>query len=407
MASQKVSFENRSGDRLSGIVETPEGPILGWALFAHCFTCSKTSLAATRISRGMAGRGIGVLRFDFTGLGESDGDFSQTGFSSNVSDLLDAAAWMEREGRPITLLVGHSLGGSASVVATIELASVKAVVTLGSPSDAAHVVHQFEAQAPQIEADGEAAVDLGGRPFVVRRSFLEDVRSAKVREAAAALSRPLLVMHSPVDDIVGIDNATGLFTAARHPKSFVSLDTANHLLSDADDAAYVVDVIAGWSRRYLPGPETTGTVADDRDNLSGDIHVAETGAAGPYQNAVTIEGRAFLADEPVSMGGAGTGPDPYQWVTAGLGACTSMTLRMYAERKGWPLERVQVALRHRKDADPRDGAGAEDKVDVFTREISVDGPLDAAQRARLLEIADKCPVHRTLERGSVVQSRLT
>lgn len=402
MARDKVSFQNADGVTLSGILERPEGPVAAWALFAHCFTCSKNTLAASRLGEGLAERGFGVLRFDFTGLGQSDGDFADTGFTTNVQDLKAAVAWMEAQGMPVQLMIGHSLGGAAAVVAASELSEIRAVVTLGAPADAEHVVHQFDQHIPEIEAKGAAQVDIAGRPFVVGEAFLESVRGAKVKEAAAKLKRPLLVMHAPRDEIVSIDNATGLFVAAKHPKSFVSLDQAGHMLSNRADTDYVAEVILAWARRYL-GAQGAAPAAARNDV----VRVRETGQAGAYQNSVEIDGRLFLADEPKSIGGADTGPNPYQWVSAGLGACTSITLRMYANRKKWPLENVTVDLTHsRQHHVDCETCGPNDKIDVFTREITLDGPLDEAQKQRLLEIADRCPVHRTLENEAKVETRL-
>lgn len=402
MARETVSFTNAEGVTLSGILERPDGPVEAWALFAHCFTCSKNTLAASRIADGLAARGFGVLRFDFTGLGQSEGTFSDTGFSSNVEDLKAAVAWMDGQGYPVQLMIGHSLGGAATVVAAAELPDIRAVVTLGAPADADHVIHQFEQHVPEIEAKGEAQVDLGGRPFVLSKVFLDSVRDAKVRDAAAALRRPLLVMHSPRDETVSIDNATGLFLAAKHPKSFVSLDPAGHMLGNRKDTDYVCDVVAGWSRRYLDAP-----AAAETQGKEGYVRVEETGVVSPYQNNVHIDGRTLIVDEPKSIGGADTGPNPYQLVTAGLGTCTSITLRMYANHKKWPLDRVTVDLRysreHHKDCE---NCGPSDRIDVFTREISLQGDLTEEQRQRLLEIADRCPVHRTLENQAVVETVL-
>lgn len=402
MTSEKVEFVSPQGETLSGVLERPSGDTRGWAVFAHCFTCSKTGLAASRIARGLAAQGIGTLRFDFTGLGDSGGDFAGTGFSTNVDDLVAAANWMNGEGRPVSLMVGHSLGGAATVVAATRLPGVKAVVTIGAPSDADHVVDQFAKHVPEIEAKGEAVVDLAGRPFTLRKSFIDDVKGARVRDAAAALKRPLMVMHSPVDDVVGIDNATGLFLAAKHPKSFVSLDNAGHLLTRAEEADFAVEVIAGWSRRYID----TNDAAKSTVPQTHEVIVRETRANGAYQNEVLIEGERFLADEPASVGGAGTGPDPYAWVTAGLGACTSMTIRMYAARKGWNVDRVSVSLNHdKRHLEDCVDCGPKDRIDVFTRDILIEGDLDETQRERLLEIADRCPVHRTLEGEAVIQTR--
>lgn len=403
MQSDRVEFSNASGDTLSGVIETPDETPRAWAVFAHCFTCSKNSLAASRVARGLAEQGIGVLRFDFTGLGDSDGAFATSGFSSNVADLIAATDWMAAQGQPVSLMIGHSLGGAATIVAAGQVDSVSAVVTLGAPSDAGHVVEQFKHSVPEIEAKGAAQVSLAGRPFTLSRQFLDDVRAANVTEAAAALRKPLLILHAPGDDVVGIDNATALFLAAKHPKSFVSLDRADHLLTGKDDAGFVVDVIAGWAGRYIAARAAATEAAPQAHKTL----VRETLANGPFQNEVLIGGRRFLADEPKSMGGADTGPDPYAWVAAGLGACTSMTLRMYANRKGWPLERVSVGLEHAKaHADDCVDCGPKDRIDVFKRYIQIEGDLEADQRQRLLEIADRCPVHRTLEHGAKVETHL-
>lgn len=403
MQSQRVEFSNPQGETLSGVLETPESAVSGWAIFAHCFTCSKKSLAASRVARGLAERGIGVLRFDFTGLGESDGDFSTSGFSSNVADLKLAADWMAAAGRPVSLMIGHSLGGAATLVAAKEIISVKAVATIGAPSDAGHVVEQFKQSVPEIEAVGRARVDLGGRPFTLSKSFLDDLRSATVLDAVKALKKPLLILHAPADQVVGIDNATDLFMAAKHPKSFVSLDRSDHLLTGKSDAGFVIDVIAGWSARYIDA----APIAQSASPQVNKVVVRETGENGPYQNEVLIGGRRFFADEPASVGGADTGPDPYAWVEAGLGACTSITLRMYANRKKWPVDRISISVDHAKrHAEDCVDCGPGDKIDVFTRYIEIDGDLDDEQRARMLEIADRCPVHRTLENGAKVETHL-
>ncbi len=403
MASQKVEFQNPEGQILSGVLDAPEGEVKAWAVFAHCFTCSKKNLAASRIARGLAYRGIGVLRFDFTGLGDSGGDFSETGFSSNIADLRTALAWMAKSGRPVGLLIGHSLGGAASVVAGSLEDQIQAVVTLGAPSQADHVIAQFQQSVPEIEAKGEAEVNLADRPFILRKSFLDDVRGANVIDAVKSLNKPLLVMHSPIDQTVGIDNATGLFVNARHPKSFVSLDNADHLITRAEDAEFICDVISGWSRRYWVN-ETSALKEPMIQSHA--VVVQETGQASRFQNSVLIDGRSYLADEPISVGGSDSGPDPYDWVTAGLGACTSMTLRMYADRKGWPLEKVTVKLNHaKKHAEDCVECGPKDRIDVFTREIEIEGNLDQEQRDRLLEIADRCPVHKTLESEAVIETR--
>jgi putative redox protein len=403
MRSQSVEFSNAKGATLSGVLEIPAGEAQAWAIFAHCFTCSKKSLAASRVARGLAERGIGVLRFDFTGLGDSSGDFSTSGFSSDVADLVAAAHWLSASGRTVSLMIGHSLGGAATIVAAAQLDEVKAVATIGAPSDASHVIAQFQERVPEIEAQGRASVNLGGRPFTLSQAFLEDVRSATVLDSVKALRKPLMILHAPGDDVVGIDNATDLFMAAKHPKSFVSLDRADHLLTGKGDSAFVVDVIAGWSAQYIE----TQPISRASEPQSNKVIIRETGENGPYQNEVLIGGRRFFADEPETYGGADTGPDPYAFVTAGLGACTSITMRMYANRKKWPIDRLSVSLDHEKrHADDCVDCGPGDKIDVFTRYIEIEGDLDEDQRARMLEIADKCPVHRTLENGAKVETHL-
>ena len=402
MASQKVSFENANGERLAGVLEVPEGVIRAWALFAHCFSCSKNGLAASRVARALAASGIGTLRFDFAGLGQSQGDFGAAGFSGDVDDIVEAANWMASQGHPLQLLVGHSLGGAAVIVAAERLPDVKAVATLGAPSDADHVIAQFSEHVPTIESKGAANVNLAGRPFMLKKSFIDDVKAARVRDAAGRLKRPLLILHSPIDEIVGIDNATNLFVAAKHPKNFISLDDADHLLTDTKDALAAADMIGAWAGKYLSDAENETGSSPAQSN---DVIVRETGENGPFQNEVFVNGRRYLADEPVRVGGSGSGPDPYEWLSAGLGACTAMTLRMYANRKKWPLDRVTVRLDHEKrHAEDCTDCEPGDKIDVFTRGILIEGDLDETQRARLIEIADRCPVHRTLEAEAVVKT---
>jgi uncharacterized OsmC-like protein/alpha/beta superfamily hydrolase len=387
MHTEKIEFPNGKGQKLAARLDLPDGTARAYALFAHCFTCDKTAKAAVRISRALAELGVGVLRFDFTGLGESEGEL--TGFSANVEDLLFAARHMESLGRAPALLIGHSLGGSAALAAAGEMASVRAVATIGAPAEAAHVLKLLGQDLAKIESEGAAEVKIGGRPFTIRRDFVDDARMQGLLDRVAHLHRALVVLHAPSDNVVGIDNASQIFLAARHPKSFISLDDADHLLTKGEDADYAATVIAAWSGRYLP--MATDEVGETPD---GAVLVEETGA-GKFQVQVSVHGSRFLADEPEDVGGLGSGPSPYELVSAGLGACTAMTLRLYAERKGWPLRRTRVAVRH-------DKVDGQTPPDVFARRIGLEGPLDAEQTARLFEIADKCPVHRTLEGGSKV-----
>ncbi len=403
--ASRVEFSGAQGQTLSARLDMPEQEPRAVALFAHCFSCSKDIHAAQRIARRLSERGIAVLRFDFTGLGHSQGDFANTNFSTNIADLLAAAEWLKDNLGGPDILVGHSLGGAACVVAANQIDSVKAVATIGAPSQADHVLQAFHPSLDEIEESGQAQVSLAGRPFTIKKQFVEDVRGASVRDAAAGLRAALLVLHSPVDETVGIENATGLFVAARHPKSFIGLDGADHLLTRPGDVHFAAEMIAAWSARYAFAGEAEHT--SGRDAGSRGVVVSETGA-GRFENQVMAGRHAFLADEPESVGGGDRGPDPYQLVTAGLGACTSMTLRMYAARKNWPLERVSVALSHTKDhAEDCESCEQGRKIDIFERIITLEGDLAGEQRERLLEIADKCPVHKTLEEQVHIRTRLS
>jgi uncharacterized OsmC-like protein/alpha/beta superfamily hydrolase len=404
--SQAVTFPGAAGDTLAARLDLPSGvEPLAYALFAHCFTCSKDSRAATFISEALTDAGLAVLRFDFTGLGESEGDFASTTFSSNTGDLVAAAGWLRRERQAPAILIGHSLGGAAVLAVAASVPETVAVATINAPADPAHVTHLFAAdRRAEIDAAGEAEVELAGRVFRIRREFLEDIAAQKLTEAIATLRRALIVFHSPRDTIVGIDNASRIFLAARHPKSFVSLDDADHLLTRRADARYVGAVLAAWASRYLPAHPADGRSGDGpRDT----VLVRET-HAGKFQQEITIGPHRLLADEPTSAGGDDSGPSPYDLLTAALGACTAMTLRMYADLKKLPLDRIGVNLRHDK-IHARDCSECETKegrIDRIERVIELEGPLDAAARAKLLEIADKCPVHRTLHSEVLIPTRL-
>jgi putative redox protein len=392
MRSEPFDFDNGRGHRLSGRLERPDGEAHAFALFAHCFSCSKSSLAATRISRALAAKGVGTLRFDFTGLGESEGQFGE-GLGCDIDDLVAAAEHMAGRGCAPALLIGHSLGGAAVLAAASRIPSAKAVTVIGAPFDAAHVIRQLAPDVARLTGEGEAEVLLGGRPFRVGKGLVEELRSHDQGARIMQLGRPLLILHSPIDAVVGIENASEIFLAARHPKSFVSLDHADHLITRAEDAEYAAEVITAWASRYV------GAQADaPLRRTDGAVLVEETGA-GRFQMQVTASGERFISDEPVEVGGLGSGPTPYELLAAGLGACTAMTARLYAAQKSWPLRKVSVAVRHSK----RPG---QTPADLFEREVEIDGPLDDAQRARLLEIANKCPVHRTLEAGSAVATKL-
>jgi alpha/beta superfamily hydrolase/uncharacterized OsmC-like protein len=403
VARDRMTFTGAHGQTLSGVLELPEGPVRSWALFAHCFTCSKDNHAATRISRGLAERGTAVLRYDFTGLGESEGEFAAEGFSGDVDDLVAAADHLREHHGPVSLLVGHSLGGAAVVTAASRIPEVTAVATVNAPADPAHAAHLLADVREELRAEGSACVTIAGRPFLVRQSLVDDLASQRLLEHVAALDAALLVLHAPLDDVVGIDNAAALFAAARHPRSFVAVDGADHLLGRRADALYVADVISAWASRYLPvappqrtvsgttsaaepsaGTSHDGTPADPALALaSGEVRVVETGE-GPFAQEVRAGRHSWTADEPPDVpGGTDTGPTPYDHLLAGLGACTSMTIRMYADRKGWPLRSVSVRLtQQQRHADDVGGCvdGGSDCLREFCRESELDGDLDDAQR---------------------------
>jgi uncharacterized OsmC-like protein/alpha/beta superfamily hydrolase len=405
MQTIPVQFPGATGAMLSARLEMPlDGDPIAYALFAHCFTCSKNFKATVTISRALAQARIAVLRLDFTGLGESEGAFEETTFSTSVDDLLAGAAWLEEHHEAPQLLVGHSLGGAAALHAAARLPSAKAVVTINVPSEPAHVLKILDESVEEIERRGEARATLGGRRFTIRKEFLDDVGDARMLDVVRSLRAALLIFHAPADRIVGIDNAARLYTAARHPKSFVSLDDADHLLSDEQDARYVGDVLAAWVRRYLDrGQRAHETMEQvEADNRV----VARTGEG--YRTAILASGHALIADEPVAVGGSELGPTPYDLLAAALGACTSMTLQMYARRKQWPLDEAIVRLRHSKihALDERNCESGAAKMDRLDRTVELVGDLTPDQRARLLEIANKCPVHKTLEAGVVVDTEL-
>jgi putative redox protein len=395
MPTERFQFTGSDGSRLAAALDLPEREPLAYALFAHCFTCGKDGLAAKRIAVALAAKGIAVLRFDFTGLGSSEGDFANSTFSSNVADLVRAADHLRETRKAPAILIGHSFGGAAVLAAAERIPGAKAVVTIAAPSDPAHVTGFFADKIEDIRKHGKVEVRLADRPFHISREFLDDIAEHGLMAQVASLRKALLVMHSPTDDTVGIDNATRIFVAAKHPKSFVSLAGADHLLADKRDAAYVADVIAAWAERYIDAiaPEQSA----DPGATPRVVVVRET-RDSKLQQTVVIGPHHLLADEPVAAGGEDTGPGPYDYLLAGLGACTSMTMRMYADRKALPLERVTVTLKHKK-IHAEDCAECETKagmLDQIDRAITMEGALDADQRKRLMEIADKCPVHRTL-----------
>ncbi|MEX0318443.1 MAG: alpha/beta fold hydrolase [Ruegeria sp.] len=402
MPTERITFAGHDGSKLAARLDLPDGPVLATALFAHCFTCSKDIPAARRISARLAAMGFAVLRFDFTGLGHSEGEFANTTFTSNVEDLIAAAQFLAGRNMPPALLIGHSLGGAAVLRARAGIPSIMAVVTLGAPADPGHVSHHFEDALPQIQADGAADVTLGGRPFRIGKAFVEDISEASLNAAIGDLKAALLVLHAPRDTTVSIDNAGQIFLAAKHPKSFVTLDDADHLISRPEDAEYAADVISAWVSRYVDlSPPAPPPGAPE-----GIVRVTEADPGGFLQDVQSGPDHHVFADEPVSYGGTDRGMSPYGFVSAGLGACTSMTIRMYARRKGWPLTNVSVDVSHNKVHAQDAGMRADSKIDHFIRRVRLEGPLDREQRAKLLEIANKCPVHRTLEGSSHVTTEL-
>lgn len=394
--TQRLQFAGHSGATLAARLDLPNGQLRAYALFAHCFTCSKDLAAARCIAAELAREGVAVLRFDFTGLGSSEGEFASTNFSSNVADLLSAVDYLRNHYQAPSLLIGHSLGGAAVLAVAKDVPEVRAVATIGAPADAAHVLKNFGTSLREIQESGEAEVDLAGRRFLVKKQFIDDARAQRISDAVAALKKPLLILHSPLDQTVGIENATNIFVAAKHPKSFVSLDRADHLLTNPEDATFAARVISGWLTHYLTADEPQGTAPVEH------VRVTETGE-GKFQNALQAGRHRLFADEPESAGGLDSGPSPYDFLSIALGACTSMTLRVYAEHKKLTLGRISVDVSHTKIhakdceecTEPERGSGA--RIDRFERVISVEGEVSEELRAKIAEIAAKCPVHRTLE----------
>ena len=389
MNIKKITFPNNEGQQLVGRLELPlnQHPH-NFSIFAHCFTCNKNLSAVKNISRALTANGFGVLRFDFTGLGESDGDFEDTNFSGNVEDLTSASLFLKNHYNAPSLLIGHSLGGAASIFAASKIESIKAVATIGAPSSPKHVQHLLHDSVEDIKATGQASVNIGGRDFTIKKQFLDDIESQSLPEVAKGLRKALLVMHSPQDATVGIKNAEDIYLAARHPKSFVSIDGADHLLMNAKDSVYVGNVIASWAKRYVETPNSETLRSQHQV-------IASLDASDGFTTQMKVGNHHMTADEPISYGGNDYGPSPYELVSAGLSACTAMTIQMYVKRKGWDLQNVQVHTNHAK-VHTDDSDDTSTKIDTFNREIRITGSLDDKQIARILQIADKCPVHKTL-----------
>jgi putative redox protein len=401
--TQRLQFAGHSGATLAARLDLPSGPLRAYALFAHCFTCSKDLAAARHIAAELAREGIAVLRFDFTGLGSSEGEFASTNFSSNIADLLSATDYLRDRYQAPSLLIGHSLGGAAVLAVAQNIPEVRAVATIGAPADVAHVLKNFGTSLEEIEKSGAAEVDLAGRKFLVRKQFVEDARAQRIKDAVASLKKPLLILHAPLDQSVGIENATEIFLAAKHPKSFVSLDKADHLLSNREDAAFAGRIISGWLTRYLAADTPHGKGPIEH------VRVMETGESR-FQNAVQAGSHRLFADEPETVGGLDSGPSPYDFLSIALGACTSMTLRLYADHKKLTLGRIGVDVSHTKihakdceECTEQERIGSA-RIDQFERVISIDGEVSEEFRGKIAEIAGKCPVHRTLESVAKIQT---
>jgi putative redox protein len=402
---ENIQIKSSNANMLAGVLHRPDaGSPSAYALFAHCFTCTKNIRAAVIIAESLCAEGIAVLRFDFTGLGESGGDFADTHFSSNVQDLVDVADFMAAQWQAPQILVGHSLGGTAVLAAAHRIGAARAVATIGSPADAEHVLHLLEEDVDNIEQQGEASVRLAGRPFRIRKDFLDDIRSQSVRDGIRGLRKALLVMHSPVDELVSVEEAANIYSSALHPKSFISLDDADHLLSNKRDSIYAGHVLAAWASRYI---DRTGADLRASPYLPGSVTVS--GKAGDnFLVSINADGHVIKGDEPERYGGTDSGSTPYDLLSAALGSCTVMTLNMYARRKKLPLESVRMEIRHGKIhvKDCEHCESDSGRVDRFDCVIHLEGELDSAQRSRLLEIAGRCPVHKTLHSEVDIRSRL-
>lgn len=404
MPSQKVRFKNQLGYHLSAKIDYPlsKGPH-PFAIFAHVFTGNKNLSSARHISRALTLHGVAVLRFDFTGLGESEGDFADTNFTSNIEDIIAAADYLAAHHQAPSIIIGHSLGGAAALFAGARIQSITAIVTIGAPSYPEHVTHLLQDEIEAIEEQGYAKVIIDRREFTIKKHFLDDLRSQNHVDIIQNLGKALLVMHSPQDRIVEIKNAAHIYKLARHPKSFITLDGANHMLTNKNDAFYAGQVIASWVQRYI-------TIAE-KEPLNTDRQVVVKLAKEDVFTADIQAGRhGFVADEPEEFGGFDFGPDPYELLNSALGACTAMTLQMYAKRKGWDLQDIKIHLSHAKTTHYYDDIQNIDaktsKIDRFERVIELIGDLSPKQRQILREVASKCPIHRTLASPQIFATKL-
>lgn len=400
MLSEKIDFPSDEGHKLSAYLDIPAvAKPRAYALFAHCFTCSKDLRVIRSLSRAMNQKGFAVFRFDFTGLGESEGDFGASGFTSNMQDLLSASKFLKENYEAPSILIGHSLGGAAVLGAAGQLDHVKAVATIGAPAQASHVTHLFEESVEELRSKGHATVNIGGRPFEMTSSFLNDLERYESTDHIQKLRKPLAIFHSPQDRVVSIENAAKIYHAAHHPKSFISLDGVDHLVNNREDAEYIGNTLAAWVSRYLP----QNTEKKFQSHLQSAARIDDRKG---FITEVNAGGHTLLADEPKDAGGDDLGPTPYDLLAASLATCTAMTLKMYAKRKEWALNEATVHVKHERIHHEDSSSGQHNKVDQFTREIRVEGNLDESQVQRLLEIANRCPVHRSLENKIEIETSM-
>ena len=393
---KKHHFLSKNGDKLAAIIDWPalRKPVT-FAVFAHCFSCNKNFKAVRNVSRSLTDHGLAVMRFDFAGLGDSDGDFADTNFSTNIDDILSAVKYLDELGHETQLLIGHSLGGSAALHAASQLDGIRAVVTIGSPSNAWHVTHLLDDKKEEIEKSGGAEVKLGLQTLTIKKQFLQDLQNQKSEQVAHRIQAALMVMHSPEDEVVEIENAAEIYRKAKHPKNFVSLDGMDHLISNKHDSEWIGSMIATWASRYLKSPPISKLISPHQ--------VVGQNYAGEYTVEISNGTHGIYSDEPIDLGGNDLGMTPYELLSSSLISCTAITLRMYAQRKGWPVEGIRVHCNHGKRYadDCVDCEDPKKKIDHIERIIEIEGDLDQQQRSRLMQIAEKCPVHKTLH--SVVE----
>jgi uncharacterized OsmC-like protein/pimeloyl-ACP methyl ester carboxylesterase len=394
MKSTKLNIKNDKGFTLHAYLELPANQKPNhYAIFAHCFTCTSSLSAVKNISRALTNYGFGVVRFDFTGLGKSEGEFADSHFSANVEDLIAVSDYMFSNYKAPSLLIGHSLGGAAVISAAAKLENIKAVATIGAPATISHVTNLFSHGIDEIKDKGEVEVNIGGRPFKINNEFIDDFSKTDLLSIVKNIRKPMLILHSPTDTIVGIKNAEQLYQQAHHPKSFVSLDNADHLLSKSEDSNYAGNMIGVWVQRYFNAQENE-MLETKGEQLVGHLNLLENN----FTTSIQTKKHTMIADEPASAGGDDFGPSPYEYLNAGLVACTAMTLKLYAQRKNWDLQEVFVYVTHsRKHSDD---LGIEvnkpSYLDHISKKLKFVGNLDETQKQRLKEIASKCPVHKTI-----------